>query len=186
MVYDKDNNRMKADIGFEPVNDQNFTILFWAQKKGIDVYDTEWLNAVTYKNLKENAYAANDYRLDAFYAKAYVVDCQTETPTVTLRRPFAQVNLCTTNSKEAEQVDGDYSISLVSSEMRLDAVPTVFNVATSETSKYVVVDFAAHDVPSGDDQKITVNGKQYYYVGMNYVFAGVNTVLTYDIHTKLN
>ena len=186
MVYDKDNNRMKADIGFEPVNDQNFTILFWAQKKGIDVYDTEWLNAVTYKNLKENAYVANDNRLDAFYAKAYVIDCQTETPTVTLRRPFAQVNLCTTNSKEAEEVEGDYSISLVSSEMRLDAVPTVFNVATSETSKYVVVDFAAHDVPSGDDQKITVNGKQYYYAGMNYVFAGVNTVLTYDIHTKLN
>ena len=33
MVYDKDNNRMKADIGFDMVNDQNYTILFWAQKK---------------------------------------------------------------------------------------------------------------------------------------------------------
>ena len=186
MTYDDANKRMKANITLDLVNDQNFTVLFWAQKEGIGVYDTEWLNAVTYTDLTPNAFAANDALLDAFYSKAYVVDCQTATPTVVLRRPFAQVNLCTLNKKDAAQVPGNYNISLVSSEMRLDAVPTVFNVATSEATDYVAMDFAANTVPSGDDETITVNGQEYFYAGMNYVFAGANIVLTYDIQTKLN
>ena len=186
MKYDDANKRMKANITLDLVNDQNFTVLFWAQKKNIGVYNTEWLNAVTYTKLEANAYAANDARLDAFYSKAYVVDCQTATPTVVLRRPFAQVNLCTLNKKDAAQVAGNYNISLVSSEMRLDAVPTVFNVATREATNYVAMDFAAHTVPSGDDETITVNGQEYFYAGMNYVFAGANIVLTYDIQTLLN
>ena len=182
----QDGNRMKANITLDLVNDQNFTVLFWAQKKGIGVYNTEWLNAVTYTNLNAKAYAANDNRLDAFYSKAFVSDGATSTPTVTLRRPFAQVNLCTLNNKEAAQTPSDYNIALSQSKMRLDAVPTVFNVATSAATNYVAMEFAYHDVPSGDDQMITVNGKEYYYAGMNYVFAGANIALTYDIATKLN
>ena len=182
----QDGDRMKANITLDLVNDQNFTVLFWAQKKGIDVYNTDWLNAVTYTNLDAKAYAANDNRLDAFYSKAFVSDGATSTPTVTLRRPFAQVNLCTLNNKEAAQTPSDYNIALSQSKMRLDAVPTVFNVATSAATNYVAMEFAYHDVPSGDDQMITVNGKEYYYAGMNYVFAGANIALTYDIATKLN
>ena len=182
----QDGDRMKANITLDLVNDQNFTVLFWAQKKGIGVYNTDWLNAVTYTDLNAKAYAANDNRLDAFYSKAFVSDGATSTPTVTLRRPFAQVNLCTLNNKEAAQTPSDYNIALSQSKMRLDAVPTVFNIATSAATNYVAMEFAYHDVPSGDDQMITVNGKEYYYAGMNYVFAGANIVLTYDIATKLN
>ena len=182
----QDGDRMKANITLDLVNDQNFTVLFWAQKSGIGVYNTEWLNAVTYTNLDAEAYAANDNRLDAFYSKAFVSDGATSTPTVTLRRPFAQVNLCTLNNKEAAQTPSDYNIALSQSKMRLDAVPTVFNVATSAATNYVEMEFAYHDVPSGEDQMITVNGKEYYYAGMNYVFAGANIALTYDIATKLN
>ena len=182
----QDGNRMKANITLDLVNDQNFTVLFWAQKSGIDVYNTEWLNAVTYTNLDADAYAANDNRLDAFYSKAFVSDGATSTPTVTLRRPFAQVNLCTLNNKDAEQTAGDYNITLSKSKMCLNAVPTVFNVATSVASNLVPMEFAYNDVPSGENQKITVNGTEYYYAGMNYVFAGANIVLTYDIATKIN
>ena len=182
----QDGDRMKANITLDLVNDQNFTVLFWAQKKDLGVYNTDWLNAVTYTKLNAEAYAANDNRLDAFYSKAFVSDGATATPTVTLRRPFAQVNLCTLNNKEAAQTPSDYNIALSQSKMRLDAVPTVFNVATSAATNYVAMEFAYHDVPSGDDQMITVNGKEYYYAGMNYVFAGANIALTYDIATKLN
>ena len=178
--------KVKATITLDLVNDQNFTVLFWAQKEGLNVYNTSWLNAVTYTNTAANAYSANDNRLDAFYGKAFVSDGQTATPTVTLKRPFAQVNLCTLNSKDAAQTSDNYNISLVSSKMRLDAVPTTFNVATSAVSNYIAMEFAANTVPSGDDEMIKVNDKEYYYAGMNYVFAGANIVLTYDIQTKLN
>ena len=137
MKYDEANTRMYANITLDLVNDQNFTVLFWAQKSGIGVYNTEWLNAVTYTNLDAEAYAANDNRLDAFYSKAFVIDGATSTPTVTLRRPFAQVNLCTLNNKEAAQTPSDYNIALSQSKMRLDAVPTEFNVATSAATNYV-------------------------------------------------
>ena len=188
-AMEQDGGRMKANITLDLVNDQNFTVLFWAQQSGINVYNTEWLNAVTYQpNTAEGgyAYAANDNRLDAFYGKAFVSDGQTANHTVTLKRPFAQVNLCTLNNKDAAQTSDNYNISLVSSKMRLDAVPTTFNVATSAVSNYVAMEFAANTVPSGDDKMITVNDKKYFYAGMNYVFAGTNIVLTYDIQTKLN
>ncbi|MBR2128311.1 MAG: hypothetical protein IJ940_05545 [Bacteroidales bacterium] len=66
----------KATITLDLVNDQKFTVLFWAQVQGTDVYDTEDLNAVTYTKAAalENAYAANDERLAAFYGVAYVND----------------------------------------------------------------------------------------------------------------
>ena len=183
----QDGNRMKADVTLDLINDQAFEVLFWAQKKDLGVYNTTELKAVTYLPNPEGgyAYAANDNRLDAFYGKAYVVDGFTETPTVTLRRPFAQVNLCTLNNKSAAQADGNYNVALVSSKMRLDAVPTKFNVSTSVATEYKAMEFIANAVPS-DPSKITVNGKEYWYAGMNYVFAGANIVLTYDINTKLN
>ena len=185
MKYDEANTRMYANITLDLVNDQNFTVLFWAQKSGIDVYNTDCLNAVTYKpNTPEGgyAYAANDNRLDAFYAKAFVSDGATSTPTVTLRRPFAQVNLCTLISEEATK---NYTIALEQSKMTLATVPTTFNVANSEVDGEMEMSFVYNDVPS-DPATITVNGKPYHYAGMNYVFAGDNITLTYDIKTLLN
>ena len=178
--------KVSFKITLDLVNDQNFTVLFWAQKKGINVYNTANLTGVTYTNTAANAYSANDNQLDAFYGKAFVSDGQTATPTVTLKRPFAQVNLCTLNNKDAAQTSDNYNISLVSSKMALVKVPTVFNVATSAATEEKPMEFAANTVPSGDDKMITVNGKQYFYAGMNYVFAGSNVTLTYDIQTKLN
>ena len=178
-----ESGKNKATLTLDLVNDQNFTVLFWAQKSGIGVYNTENLTAVTYTNLEAEAYAANDNRLDAFYSRAFVVDGVTSTPVVTLRRPFAQVNLCTTPKS---LVPGDYTIALSESKMRLDAVPTVFNLATSEATNYVAMEFAYNAVPSGDDKTIRVGDIDYNYAGMNYVFAGANIVLEYDIATKLN
>ena len=178
--------KVSFKITLDLVNDQNFTVLFWAQKKGINVYNTANLTGVTYTNTAANAYSANDNQLDAFYGKAFVSDGQTATPTVTLKRPFAQVNLCTLNNKDAAQTSDNYNISLVSSKMALVKVPTVFNVATSAATEEKPMEFAANTVPSGDDKMITVNGKEYFYAGMNYVFAGSNITLTYDIQTKLN
>ena len=179
----------KATITLDLVNDQKFTVLFWAQVKGTDVYDTEELNAVTYTKAAalENAYAANDERLAAFYGVAYVNDTkhvtkegQPTTGTVTLRRPFAQINLGTLNTSTA------YEVVLEKSNMIISDVPTVFNVVNSEVSEPKEMAFLLNAVPSGDDANITVNGKAYEYAGMNYVFAGDNVTVEYNIQTRLN
>ena len=183
MHYDGSVN--KATVTLDLVNDQHYTVLFWAQVAEADAYDTDDLTAVTYTKGADK-YAANDESLAAFYAVDFVNDGIAANPTVYLKRPFAQVNLCTLNSKDAAQVAGNYNIALVNSKMTLDAVPTTFNVATKEVKDYVKMEFDYAAVPSDEDKMIEVNGQDYYYAGMNYVFAGANLVLTYDIQTSLN
>ena len=180
----KEDGKNKATVTLDLVNDQNYTVLFWAQVAAADAYITDELTAVTYANAID-AYAANDESLAAFYAVSYIDDDTAASQTVYLTRPFAQVNLCTLNSKAAAQQAGDYNIAIVNSKMTLKNVPTKFNVATGDVDGYAEFEFTYAPVPS-DPSTIKVSEKEYYYAGMNYVFAGDNLELTYDIQTSLN
>ena len=180
-----EDGKNKATITLDLVNDQHYTVLFWAQVAEAEAYNTDELTAVTYAK-GAGEYLANDESLAAFYAVDFVNDGVATNPTVLLKRPFAQVNLCTLNSKDAAQVAGDYNIALVNSKMTLESVPTTFNVATKDVDDYVTMEFDYNAVPGGVDKTIKVNGEEYYYAGMNYVFAGANLTLTYDIQTSLN
>lgn len=180
-----ENGVNKATITLDLVNDQKFTVLFWAQVKNEanPAYNTAELNAVTYAR---NSYDANDESLAAFYAVAYVDDCQhvkkdgsATGSQVTLYRPFAQLNLGTLNTSTA------YTVALVSSEVNVKNVNTVFNVATSEASVPEEMTFKMAAVPS-DPATLSVNGTSYEYAGMNYMFAGDNVKVEYDIVTSLN
>ena len=184
MAVDPADGKNKATVTLDLVNDQTYTVLFWAQVAAADAYDTDELTAVAYAKGADE-YLANDESLAAFYAVDTVTDGVAANSTVLLKRPFAQVNLCTLNERAPEKNPADYSIALVNSKVRVDAVPTTFNVATKEVSNYVAVEFGYNAVPS-DPSTITVNGQEYYYAGMNYVFAGANLTLTYDIQTSLN
>ena len=185
MAVDPADGKNKAKVTLDLVNDQTYTILFWAQVAEADAYVTDELTAVTYAKGADE-YLANDESLAAFYAVDTVVDGVAAHPTVLLKRPFAQVNLCTLNSKAAAQVAGDYNITMVNSKMTLESVPTTFNVLDGSVDGEVKMEFAYNAVPGGEDKTIKVNGKEYYYAGMNYVFAGANLTLTYDIQTSLN
>ena len=183
----EENGVNKASITLDLVNDQKFTVLFWAQVQGTDVYNTQELTAVHYTNTAAEAYAANDERLAAFYAVAYVKDCRhvkkDGTPTgseVTLRRPFAQLNLGTLNTST------EYSVALVSSKVKVTNANTEFNVATSVASEPKVIEFLMNAVPANPATLPGFDNPSYWYAGMNYLFAGDNATVEYDIVTKLN
>ena len=183
----EENGVNKASITLDLVNDQKFTVLFWAQVQGTDVYNTQELTAVHYTNTAAEAYAANDERLAAFYAVAYVKDCRhvkkDGTPTgseVTLRRPFAQLNLGTLNTST------EYSVALVSSKVKVTNANTEFNVATSVASEPKVIEFLMNAVPADPETLPGFDNPSYWYAGMNYLFAGDNATVEYDIVTKLN
>ena len=174
----------KAELTLDLVNDQKFTVLFWAQVA--HTYDTRELTAVRYKDL--DALKANDESLAAFYGVAYVkdgrhvkVDESSASAQVSLKRPFAQLNLCTLNTSTA------YVVDMVESEVIVENVPTVFNVVNGveDVNSYAKVTFDMAAVPS-DPATITVNNKTYQYAGMNYMFAGDNITLEYNIKTSLN
>ncbi len=174
----------KAELTLDLVNDQKFTVLFWAQVA--HTYDTRELTAVGYKDL--DALKANDESLAAFYGVAYVkdgrhvkVDESSASAQVILRRPFAQLNLCTLNTSTA------YRVVMEESEVIVSNVPTVFNVVNGveDVTSYKKVEFDMAAVPS-DPATINVNNQEYQYAGMNYMFAGDNITLEYNIKTKLN
>ena len=174
-----------AKFQLDLVNDQNFTILFWAQVNTPEypaAYLTGDLTAVKYAN--SDALNANDENLAAFYAVAYVADTKhvdedgnPTSGTVNLRRPFAQVNLGTTYVSEG------YTMQVVNSSVSLD-VNTQFDVWGGEASEPATITFDMHAVPS-DPTQLPVNGTPYAYAGMNYVFAGDNTEVEYDIEVQL-
>ena len=179
----------KGTVTLNLVKDQHYTILFWAQVEGTGVYNTENLVSVHYNSTDPEAYYANDEALAAFYAVDFVNDGVAKNSKVFLKRPFAQVNLATLNERDPKNNPIDYNITLVNSKMILKKVPTVFNVATSEATEDSDFEFEYNVVPSTAVAYTKAEGEkniEYYYAGMNYVFAGSNLELTYRIQTRLN
>ena len=180
----EDNGVNKATLTLDLVNDQKFTVLFWAQVKEAGAYTTAELTKVTYA---KNEYNSNDESLAAFYAVAYVNDCKhvekdgttAADSKVSLRRPFAQLNLGTLNTSTA------YTVTMVSSEVKVTSANTVFNVAKGVASTPAELTFKNAAVPT-DPATLKVNGTTYQYAAMNYLFAGDNATVEYDIVTKLN
>ena len=175
----------KTTISLNLVQDQEYTILFWAQVKDADVYNTENLTKVQYKyNPAEANYDVNREDMAAFYAVDFVSDGDPKAKKVVLKRPFAQLNIATEITTE------EYKITLDKAEVVVDNVPSAFNVATKtsyaeERTRFVFKNAA---VPQEPNKTITVNNHTYNYVAMNYMFAtngGQTATVKYSIDATL-
>ena len=197
------------------VQDQEYTVLFWAQKRGTGVYNTDALTDVHYAKTwngsedDANCLYSNQESYEAYYATEFISDGDKKSRTVVLKRPFAQLNLGTKNTQMEntgkEFGEGEYNVEVVSSKVTVSNVGTRFNVANNyvatpdkEASIAVTgessVTFETATDPSnieGDASSqfeyITVNGQKYEYVAMNYLFAtGSNVTVSYEINTVLS
>lgn len=190
---DEQGNQVTArtTISLNLVQNQYYTVLFWAQRAkdpsvaDSGVYNVTNLTEVKYKD--GNNYLSNREGYAAFYSVDRISDETPRSKTVYLTRPFAQLNIGTVNtvaSDEAEQ----YDIEMVESKVTVKQVPTTFNVATSEVSNEQDWTFDMAAVIK--DQKLSVGTEVYDYVAMNYMFAGNEeetrtATVEYEIKTKL-
>ena len=170
-----------AKIELELVNDQNFTVLFWAQVgETNEAYDVTDLTNVTLKT----PIKANQVDYAAFSGVDFIegTDALTD-KTIELTRPVAQINLGTT---EASLTAFDIDVELNGSSMTVSGLSNTFNVAkqipgAALTSTTV---YDEKDVPA---DPLKVNTTNYVYVGMNYAgFApevGTPVTVSYDINT---
>ena len=174
------------------VQDQEYTVLFWAQDKDADVYVTDSLTNVHYAKgwngeENQNRLYSNQENYEAYYAAEFVSDEDSKSRRVELKRPFAQLNLGTKNTQE--EIDHEYGVRVVTSKVVIDKVGTSFNVAQNSqiaVSGEATVTFDTAVDPSGEFEKFTVNGQEYEYVAMNYLFATGNTAtVSYVINTEL-
>ena len=82
----------KATVELEFVKDQEFYVLFWAQKGTPQAYDITDLRKVSLKTL-----VANDLTAEVFAGNDHVADCKSDKGgNVVLVRPVAQLNIATT------------------------------------------------------------------------------------------
>ena len=120
----------------------------------------------------------NQEAYDAFFnvKKSYKASASTEK--VTLYRPFAQLNVGTTDTDLTAAADLDVVVN--QSKVVIKNVPTTFNALTGEVSEPAEVTFDAADIlkhyengATDQNEEFSVNGKdeQYNYLALAYVLA---------------
>ena len=166
-------NNKRASVEFDLLQDQNYTVIFWAQVAGAGHYTLGDLRTIT---IDEAVVDGNDETRAAFFARFDFSTYEHEDHVVTLRRPFAQLNLLTTPESLAPvqqgQTDG-YTIDVKTSEVKVIGLGTSFNTldgVAPAADATILYEMAATPEEQGQTT-LTVNGKEYHYVSMNYLFV---------------
>ena len=165
----------RASINFDLLQDQNYTVIFWAQVAGAGHYTLGDLRTITV-NHENGVVDGNDETRAAFFARYDFSTYEHKDHSVTLRRPFAQLNLLTTKESLTPLQPGQttgYTIDVKTSEVKVIGLGTSFNTldgAAPAEDATILYEMAATPEEQGQET-LTVNGKEYHYVSMNYLFV---------------
>lgn len=183
-VYDEHGNELRdlyrADL---PITDKKATfsvrlgkgrtyqVAFFAYKEGANAYDITDLTAVKVKGDQ----LSNQEGRDAFTASV-TVDATVDAinKTVTLTRPFAQLNLGI-DAVELEAAE-KAGIVVATSKIKVSNVYNTFNALSGAVSgEEVEMVFDFNTIPS---DPLRVEGKDYTYLAFNYLLVGETKGLT--------
>ncbi|MEE0237540.1 MAG: DUF6562 domain-containing protein [Bacteroidales bacterium] len=160
-----------ATITLQLVKDLNYDVVFWAQADECTAYTFDWTAATMTVNY---AGVANDDHRDAFYAvrQDLKVPSGLHQETVTLYRPFAQINFGAADYDSVVEyydqvsVDAGMESALVCAE-----VPNTLDLLEETLgTTYAAADFTLAPIPN-DPRLLEVNNAGYKYVAMNYILA---------------
>ena len=173
----------KATITFDLLQDQTYTVIFWAEVDGKNHYNTEDLRKIKIND--PSKLTANLEERAAFYQVHEFSTPVTKTQEVTLIRPFSQLNLGTSLASLSPEQTGQtvgYTIDVEQSYLHVIGLSDTFNTLTGEAEEGAAIKdytFALNATPYKQDntEKLVVNGTEYHYVGMNYFFVPTNDKL---------
>lgn len=157
---------------FSLFKNQTYTILFWADTKG--AYDTAVLTEVSVVGSEAN----KDSR-DAFSAVVEdYTSSSSESKSVTLHRPFGQLNIITTDlSKMKAQLEKDVYEKYAPAELKVKvSIPTTFNVWTQEAGESAETELTA-DKSYAKFSK----GASQTTLFMDYIFAPADEAAPVDV-----
>ena len=147
---------------------QQYTIAFWAQNKECTAYDTGDLKNVTISYDGGN----NDEPRDAFFcAKTFTVT-GSQTIDVTLKRPFAQINVGVTQQDWNAAVASD--IEVKQSKVVVKNAATSINLLTGATSGSQEVTYSLADIPAENlmvDADNDGTKEAYKWLSMSYILV---------------
>ena len=184
------NDELTTTVTLNLVAGKRYSIVFWADAfgQGADApadrpykYDAQTkLLSVTYGT------EAQDESRDAFYV--YEPMFKVTGPinkTITLKRPFAQINVGTSDYEVAKAA----GLTVTQSKMTVVGVATSINLSDGTVTGNETAEFTTAAIPSGERFPVDIPGtdpaKPYDYLGMNYVLVGadkttVDVTLTCD------
>ena len=173
----------KTTVTLDLLNDQDYTILFWANKAGANE-NNQYFDLNDLRNVVVKTATANNDNRDAFCGMDQLVNHDgAQSKTVELKRPFAQINIATLVPTVAQI---GYDVKPTHSYVKVSSIPTAFNVFTGlPVGNTTAVEFSTTDnqapIPVGS---IKVNNTDYNWVAMNYVLVPESVVdVEYQITT---
>ncbi len=173
----KDKASKEFTVEIDMVKGLEYKVLFLAYNDGGTIFDVTAGDDLKSLNYKASV-SSNTEAYDAFAAcHTHKVNEEAVT-TVTLYRPFAQINAATTDA-DLEKA-AKLSATVVESELVIKNVPTQYNVLTGEVSEYKDMTYTKtailKDYSTQKNEILKdVDGKDYNYLNMVYVLAGNGT-----------
>lgn len=164
---------LQANVNINLAKGQTYSVAFWAQDPNCTAYDTQDLTAVTidYNGID------NDESRDAFFAsETFTVDGDVEID-VTLKRPFAQVNVgVTTEDWENAVASG---IEIASSSVVIKSAANTINLLTGAVSGEESVTYTLNAIPNETlyaETDATNKGLEAYkWLSMSYILVADET-----------
>ena len=169
----------KVTFSVRLVTGQTYSFIFWAYNEAGAHYTLDAANkkvTVSYTDA-----ASNDESRDAFYA--YVAPLQVTgaiNKTVTLYRPFAQVNFGVTKADITAAKNA--GIEVAKSSVKLTGLATELNLVDGSVSGSADAEFSLAVLPAED---LTVGTTDYGYVAMNYALVGKDAKSLSNAELKL-
>lgn len=170
----------RAPYSTRLVTGQTYTFVFWAEKNGCRHYSYDPNNQTVAVNYASAA--GNDESRDAFYGVLKDVTITgAYSASVTLSRPFAQINFgVTAEDLNAASLAG---VTVNGAAVKLTNVANSINLMDGSVSGTETVSFANATLPS---ESFSAAGVSYNYVAMDYVLVGKDAKTLSDVTLTLD
>ncbi len=175
-------NGLNHKVNVTLAKGQTYTVVFWAQSNACEAYTTTDLENVT---VTYGAAPNNDESRDAFFAAKEFVVTGHEEIDVTLKRPFAQINLGVTNEDWDAAVASE--INVKESKVVIKNAATKINLLNGDVSgeTEVTYEFAATPKSSNEVLKVDLEKdgtvEEYHYLSMSYILVGAQKSTLQDL-----
>lgn len=164
------------------VTGQKYTFVFWAENSSCSAYSYDSDSKTV--TVDYTGATGNDESRDAFYAVKDVEITGAYSASVTLNRPFAQINFGASDYEAAKAA----GIEVTGAAVKLTGIGNSINLLNGTVSGSEVVTFANADLtsdPTDPNATLTAAGESYKYVAMDYVLVGKDTKTLSDVTLTL-
>ena len=159
----------QATLSLKLAKGKTYEFIFWADSYGKnDAEENPYTVDFGTKTLTvdyDNA-LSNDESRDAFFGNATVTVEGAVSKNITLKRPFAQLNIGTNDMAEAQTAG--LNTEALKSSVTVSDIFSSMNLMTGEVSGSREVTFGSNAIPK---EKFTANGRTFDYLALNYLLV---------------